>query len=100
VPTRNKMYKIHLILYICHMSEMSITNARAEFPTAIAKAKKSPVHILKHGKPVAVLIGNSLYEKMLGAMEELDDIATFDRAIKDKSKNIPWESIKKELGLS
>ncbi len=94
------MYKTNLILYISNMSEMSITNARAEFPAAIAKAKKRPVHILKHGKPVAVLINNSLYEKMLSAMEELDDIATFDLAIKDKSKNIPWESIKKELGLS
>lgn len=91
---------MHVVLYNLIMSEMSISNARAEFPAAIAKAKKSPVHILRHGKPVAVLIDQSLYEKMVEAMEELDDIAIFDEAMKVKSKNIPWDSIKKELGLS
>ena len=91
---------MHVVLYNLIMSEMSISNARAEFPAAIANAKKSPVHILRHGKPVAVLIDQSLYEKMVEAMEELDDIAIFDEAMKVKSKNIPWDSIKKELGLS
>ena len=81
------------------MSELSVTDARAELPAAIKKSQKSPVHILKHGEPVAVLISPTLYQEMLEAMEELEDIEAFDQALLRKEKLIPWESVKKELGL-
>jgi prevent-host-death family protein len=81
------------------MSELSVTDARAELPAAIKKSKKSPVHILKHGEPVAVLISPTLYQEMLEAMEELEDIEAFDQAVLSNEKLIPWESVKKELGL-
>ena len=81
------------------MSELSVTDARAELPAAIKKSHKSPVHILKHGEPVAVLISPTLYQEMLEAMEELEDIEAFDQAMLSKEKLIPWDSVKKELGL-
>ena len=81
------------------MSELSITDARAELPAAIKKSQKSPVHILKHGEPVAVLISPTLYQEMLEAMEELEDIEAFDQAMLSNEKLIPWDSVKKELGL-
>jgi len=81
------------------MSELSVTDARAELPAAIKKSQKSPVHILKHGEPVAVLISPTLYQEMLEAMEELEDIEAFDQAMLGKEKLIPWDSVKKELGL-
>ena len=81
------------------MSELSVTDARAELPAAIKKSQKSPVHILKHGEPVAVLISPALYLEMLEAMEELEDIEAFDQAVLSNEKLIPWESVKKELGL-
>jgi prevent-host-death family protein len=81
------------------MSELSVTDARAELPAAIKKSQKSPVHILKHGEPVAVLISPTLYQEMLEAMEELEDIEAFDQAMLSNEKLIPWESVKKELGL-
>jgi prevent-host-death family protein len=81
------------------MSELSVTDARAELPAAIKKSQKSPVHILKHGEPVAVLISPTLYQEMLEAMEELEDIEAFDQAVLSNEKLIPWESVKKELGL-
>ena len=81
------------------MTELSVTDARAELPAAIKKSQKSPVHILKHGEPVAVLISPTLYEEMLEAMEELEDIEAFDQAVLSNEKLIPWESVKKELGL-
>ncbi len=81
------------------MSELSVTDARAELPAAIKKSQKSPVHILKHGEPVAVLISPTLYQEMLEAMEELEDIEAFDQALLSNEKLIPWESVKKELGL-
>ena len=81
------------------MSELSVTDARAELPAAIKKSQKSPVHILKHGEPVAVLISPTLYQEMLEAMEELEDIEAFDQAMLSSEKLIPWDSVKKELGL-
>ncbi len=81
------------------MSELSVTDARAELPAAIKKSQKSPVHILKHGEPVAVLISPTLYQEMLEAMEELEDIEAFDQAMLSNEKLIPWDSVKKELGL-
>ena len=81
------------------MSELSVTDARAELPAAIKKSQKSPVHILKHGEPVAVLISPTLYQEMLEAMEELEDIEAFDQATLSNEKLIPWDSVKKELGL-
>ena len=81
------------------MSELSVTDARAELPAAIKKSQKSPVHILKHGEPVAVLISPTLYQEMLEAMEELEDIEAFDQAALSNEKLVPWESVKKELGL-
>jgi len=81
------------------MSELSVTDARAELPAAIKKSQNSPVHILKHGEPVAVLISPTLYQEMLEAMEELEDIEAFDQALLSNEKLIPWDSVKKELGL-
>ena len=81
------------------MSELSVTDARAELPAAIKKSQKSPVHILKHGEPVAVLISPTLYQEMLEAMEDLGDIEAFDQAMLSNEKLIPWDSVKKELGL-
>jgi prevent-host-death family protein len=81
------------------MSELSVTDARAELPAAIKKSQKSPVHILKHGEPVAVLISPTLYQEMLEAMEELEDTEAFDQAMLSNEKLIPWDSVKKELGL-
>jgi prevent-host-death family protein len=81
------------------MSELSVTDARAELPAAIKKSQKSPVHILKHGEPVAVLISPTLYQEMMEAMEELEDIEAFDQAMLSNEKLIPWDSVKKELGL-
>ena len=86
-------------MYNIYMSELSVTDARAELPAAIKKSQKSPVHILKHGEPVAVLISPTLYQEMLEAMEELEDIEAFDQAMLSNEKLIPWESVKKELGL-
>ena len=79
------------------MEELSVSEARENFSEAVEDAQKKPVQILKHGKPVAVLINPSLFEKFLDSMEELEDIAAVDEAMKDQSPGIPWEQVKKRL---
>ena len=81
------------------MSELSVTEARDQFPSVIDAAKKKPVRITRHGKDVAVVIDPSLYESLIQAQEELDDIAAFDAAMEEKSPNIPWAQVQKDLNL-
>ena len=81
------------------MSELSVSEARDQFPAVIAAAKKKPVRIMRHGKEVAVVVDPSLYETLIAAQEELDDITAFDAAMEDKSPNIPWAQVQKDLQL-
>lgn len=81
------------------MSEISISDARADLSATFKRAKKKPVHVTSHGKTQAVIVDPSLYEKMIEALEELEDIKAFDKAMADKTPGIPWELVKKDLGL-
>ena len=82
------------------MKEISITDARDEFPSVINSAQKKPVHILRHGQPVAVLMNPELFEKAMEAMEELEDIEAYDAAKAANEKTYPWEQVKREPGLA
>lgn len=55
--------------------------------------------INRHGKPEAVIINIRQYEEFLDAVEELEDIAMAEAALRDPGPNIPWEKVKKDLGL-
>lgn len=65
------------------------------------KGKKSennkPVWITRNGVDVAVVISPELFEELVSAQEELEDIAAADEAMKDKSPGLPWEQVKKRL---
>ena len=64
------------------------------------KSQKGPIVISRNGKPQAVVISYEQYEKFLAAVEELEDIETADLVAKSKDPTVPWEKVKKELGLS
>jgi prevent-host-death family protein len=81
------------------MSELTVTEAREQFPAVLNQAKKKPVRITRHGKDVAIVIDPSLYESLIQAQEELEDTAAFDEALEDKSANIPWAQVQKDLKL-
>ena len=65
----------------------------------INQAKKEPIMIERHEKEAAVLISVEQFEKLLEAQEELEDIAAIEEAMRDPEPSIPWETVKKELGL-
>lgn len=44
-----------------------------------------------------MVISPELFEELVSAQEELEDIAAVDKAMKDKSPGIPWEQVKKRL---
>ena len=60
---------------------------------------EKPVWITRDGVDVAVVISPELFEELVSAQEELEDIAAVDEAQKDNSPGIPWEEVKKGLAL-
>jgi len=58
---------------------------------------EKPVWIKRDGVDVAVVISPELFEELMSAQEELEDMAKVDEAMKDKSPGIPWEQVQKEL---
>ncbi len=97
--TVNNMYISKLILYINTMKELSVTEAREQLPAVLNQAKKKPVWITRHGVDVAVVISPELFESLVEAQEELEDIAALDAAMLDKTPKIPWAQVKKDLKL-
>ena len=97
--TVNNMYISKLILYINAMKELSVTEAREQLPAVLNQAKKKPVWITRHGVDVAVVISPELFESLVEAQEELEDIAAVDEAMLDKTPKIPWAQVKKDLKL-
>ena len=63
------------------------------------KQHDKPVWITRHGVDVAVVISPELFEELVSAQEELEDIAAVDEAMLDKSPGIPWEQVQKDLKL-
>ena len=81
------------------MNQISLSDARQGLPRLINEAQENPIVISRHGKPAAVLISPSLFEELIQAQEDLEDIAAFDAAVAEGGPRSPWEEIKKELGL-
>jgi len=58
---------------------------------------EKPVWIKRDGVDVAVVISPELFEELVSAQEELEDIAAVDAAQKDNRPGIPWGQVKKRL---
>ena len=81
------------------MTEISISEARADLASVIRRIKKKPITITNHGEAAAIMVSPSLFEEMLEAMEDLEDILDYDKAKAESGRSIPWELVKKDLGL-
>lgn len=47
------------------------------------------------GNPVSVIIAKKDYDKLLEYIEELEDIAAYDRVKKEKGSPLSWEKVKR-----
>ena len=80
------------------MSTVSITDARARLPELVSRAQKEAVFVERHGKAAAVLVSPAQYDRMMDALEEVEDVRAFDAAMADEGENIPWAQAKADLG--
>jgi len=73
------------------MKSFAISNARRDLPTLVDKSAKEPILITHNGQEAAVMVSPSLYQEMIDAMEELEDIAAYDAAKARKEDSVLWQ---------
>jgi antitoxin Phd len=92
------MYRKETEMYSLDMSKISVTDARAQLPELIERARSEAVFVERRGKVEAVLISPEQYARMLDALEDAEDVAAFDEAMAAEGENIPWAQVKADLG--
>lgn len=88
------------------IKDIPITEARHELtslPERLA-AKPGAVAVTRRGKPVLAIMPWDLYESIVETLEIMGDkdlMAAIRQGIKEieEGKTIPWEQVKKDLGL-
>lgn len=77
-----------------------VTDARDRLAELIRDAESNDVTLLRHGRPVAYLIGVERYEALLDQIDDLGDrLAAFESAHSEPDLRVPLEKVKAELGL-
>ena len=81
------------------MSEMTVSDARAQLADAIEAARRGDaVFLTRHGEAVAVLLDVEEYDRLVDAAEYEEDVRAIKRARREGDW-IPWEQVKADLGL-
>ena len=80
------------------MTSLNISAARENLPDAIETARTEAVFLERYGRPVAVIVSPERYEQLMSALVEVDDVAAFDAAMAEEGPNIPWDTVKVDLG--
>ena len=82
------------------MTDLSITNARKGFFDLFDRVirKRDRVIIARRGRDRVAIVPVEDLEK-LQAFEDAADIAAADAAMAEPGKSIPYEEVRKELGL-
>ena len=91
-------------MYTCCMpTELSVTDARERFSEVVETAEREPVFLTKHGRRQAVVLSAAQYDRMLELVEDAEDLAAADdamAAVLAGEPTIPWEDVKRDLGLA
>lgn len=80
------------------MSTMNMSDARNHLPDAIAAARTEAVFLQRRGRLAGVLVSPERYEQLMSALEDAEDVASFDAAMAEEGPNIPWQQAKADLG--
>ena len=85
-------------MYTSGMSNISVADARKQLSDVIARAQSEAVFIERRGQRAAVVVSPEMYERMLEALDDAEDVAAFDDAMAEEGPNVPWAQVKADLG--
>lgn len=95
---------MYVLRYTDGMTEIAITDARGRLASIIDTARSGPVYLTRRNRPVAAIIDNDQLHRLLADADELADIRAVDAAWEETERlgetPIPWEDVKRDLGLS
>ena len=79
-------------------------DARGRLASIIDTARHEPVYLTRRNRPVAAIIDTDQLSRLLEDTDELADIRAVDVAWQETERlgeiPIPWEDVKRDLGLS
>ena len=86
------------------MSTIAITEARDSLGAVVDDARREPVYLTRHNRPVAVVLDVSEYERLRELAEDAADAAAAAASRREmeetKATPVPWNEVKAELGLA
>lgn len=78
---------------------VTLTDVRVRLHELIRDLEERNVLLLRHGKPVGVMVGYEAYNALLERVEELEDqVAVYEAEREDPGLNVPWRTVKAESG--
>ena len=85
------------------MSHLAITEARGRLAAVVDDARHEPVYLTRRNRPVVAVVDAEVFARMLEDAEELADIRAVDASWEETKRlgetPIPWEDVKRDLGL-
>ncbi len=84
------MFEVHGNAVVATVSDL-----RKNVKTTVEKAAKRPVYLVSDGRPVAMLVGVNLWEKILELLENARDIEVATRRIEQANQD-PTEVLSSE----
>ncbi|MEY9851634.1 prevent-host-death family protein [Leifsonia sp. EB41] len=96
------MYKLSDIVSL--MNQIAISEARARLSSLIDESHAEPVYLTRRERAVAAIVDADQLKHLLEDAEELADIRAVDAAWEETERlretPVPWEDVKRELGLA
>ncbi len=86
------------------MSEVPITEARGHLASIIDNSRQAPVYLTRRNRRVAAVVDADQLDELLHDSEELADIKAVDAAWDETDRlgetPVPWDEVKRDLGLA
>jgi PHD/YefM family antitoxin component YafN of YafNO toxin-antitoxin module len=79
---------------------VTLTDVRLRLHELLKDIGSKELVLLRHGKPVGVMVGFDAYQSLLSRIEDLEDkLAVLEARDELPGMNVPWEKVKAETGL-
>lgn len=77
-----------------------LTEAKNRLHEIVRQAEDDNVVLLRHGRPVAIVISPAALDNLLEEIEDLKDrCSVLESRLESSDMRVPWEKVEVELGL-